>query len=66
MGFFPVILCGCPLEVGPYMNGSNIGGFMADEKIVESLRIGIEVEPEWHEGVYSMSGWTKELLGTSW
>ena len=63
MGFDKVILCGCPLNAGPYVGNHNLGGFMADENIVKDLRNGIEFDTDWHDGVYSMSGWSKGLLG---
>lgn len=63
MGFDPIILCGCPLVIGCYA-GYRPGGFMTRENIVADLRRGIEGEPEWHEGVVSMSGWTREFLGS--
>lgn len=64
MGFGPVILCGCPMETGPYAGNHNLGGFMHRDDVVENLRRGIERETEWHEGVCSMSGWTRGLLGS--
>ncbi|MCH8099693.1 MAG: hypothetical protein IIB74_04570 [Proteobacteria bacterium] len=63
MGCDQVILCGCPLAPGPYVGNHNLGGFMADENVVEDLRAGIEAEPEWFDGAFSMSGWTETILG---
>ena len=62
MGFDPVILAGCPLEVGSYA-GHKLGWSMTKPDVINGLRQGIEAEPEWHEGCYSMSGWTGEFLG---
>lgn len=62
MGFDPVILCGCPMEPGEYF-GHRPGMIMAKQEQHDFLRGFIEAEPEWHAGCYSMSGWTRELLG---
>lgn len=64
MGYAPVVLCGCPLDPGPYTNGGGIGGFMTDKQVVQDLRDGLARETPWHAGAYSMSGYTRELLGT--
>lgn len=64
MGFSPVILVGCPLTVGPYTNGSAMGGYMHVPNVVDDLLRGIEREREWHDGCFSMSGRTKDLLGS--
>jgi len=63
IGFSPVILCGCPLDPGPYVGHHNIGGFMHRDDVVAELRKGIEADVEWHEGVFSMSGFTRDLFG---
>ncbi|KKM16830.1 hypothetical protein LCGC14_1681900 [marine sediment metagenome] len=62
MGFAPVILCGAPLDPGGYAS-SPIAKLMRREDVIDSFRQEIENDVEWHEGVYSMSGWTSELLG---
>ena len=62
MGFDTVILCGCPLEIGNYVNHQP-GELMTHQSVIDDLRLGIERDVEWHNGVYSMSGWTGELLG---
>lgn len=62
MGFDPVILCGCPLVPGNYA-GDRPGQIMAKQKVIDGLRQGIEEDTIWHDGVTSMSGWTRELLG---
>ena len=64
VGYDPIILCGCPLDPGPYTNGGGIGGYMTDAKVVQDLRDGMAKETEWHNGAFSMSGWTKDLLGS--
>ena len=64
LGFSPVILCGCPMVAGPHVGG-NFGSFMHCEDVVEGFRRQIEADTEWHDGVCSMSGWTRELLGAS-
>ena len=63
IGFSPVVLCGCPIISGPYVGNHNIGGFMHRDDVVAELRKGIEADVEWHEGVFSMSGFTRDLLG---
>lgn len=62
MGFDPVVLCGCPLTPGPYV-GWRPGQLMARQNVHDDFYAQIEAEPEWHEGVYSMSGWTMEKFG---
>ena len=63
MGFDPVILCGTPLDPGGYASNP-IAKLMRREEVIENLRCEIEADTEWHEGVYSMSGFTKKLLGS--
>ena len=63
LGFELVILCGCPLVAGPHVGSLSFASFMHREDIVEEFRCQIEADSEWHEGVCSMSGWTRELLG---
>ena len=62
LGFSPVILCGCPLVPGCYA-GYRPGMVMATAEGVEPYRREIEADKEWHEGAFSMSGKTKEILG---
>lgn len=62
MGFNTVILCGCPLEIGNYISDKP-GLLMTRQDVIDGLRSSIERDVEWHNGVYSMSGWTRELLG---
>ena len=61
MGFAPVVLCGAPLERGGYADGS-IAKMMLDRRNLDTFRQQIEDEKEWHAGVISMSGWTKEFF----
>lgn len=63
MGFSKVILCGCPLEVGPHIGSASFASFMHRDDVVKDLQIGLEKETEWHKGAYSMSGWTRKVLG---
>jgi hypothetical protein len=62
MGFDPVILVGCPLTPGNYA-GDRIGMNMTREDIIAPYRAAIAADTDWHEGCFSMSGWTKELFG---
>lgn len=62
MGFYPVILCGAPLDPGGYAS-SPIAKLMRREDVINNFRREIESDVEWHEGVYSMSGWTRDFLG---
>jgi hypothetical protein len=63
IGYGPVILCGCPMVVGPYVGNHNLNGFMHREDIVAGFRDDIAKDLLWHAGCYSMSGWTRDLLG---
>lgn len=62
MGFEPVVMCGCPLVAGNYASHKP-GVLMAQDVVINRLRRQIEAEPEWHDGVSSMSGWTREFFG---
>lgn len=62
MGFGPVILCGMPLQRGGYQNGKMAKFFQNDEAIALYRKM-ILTDPDWHKGVFSMSGWTRELFG---
>lgn len=62
MGFDPVILCGCPLEPGPYA-GYRPGMAMTKMEVIEPYRLEIRSDTDWHDGCFSMSGWTKEFFG---
>lgn len=63
MGFDEVILCGSPMEVGPYTGNHNFGGLMHRQDVIERYRKEIEMDKDWHDGCLSMSGWTREFLG---
>lgn len=63
IGFDRVVLCGCPLEVGPYVGGHNIGGLMHRQDVVDDLFEQVRDDTQWHAGAYSMSGRTRDLLG---
>ena len=62
MGFETVILCGCPLVPGPYVD-YRLGGLMHRADVVDSYLLAIAADVDWHPGVYSMSGRTGELFG---
>ncbi len=62
MGFSPVVLCGCPLLPGNYA-GHRPGLLMTRQGVVDQLLSEIEADTDWHDGVYSPSGRTRELLG---
>lgn len=63
MGFDLVVLCGCPLEPGNY-TGYRPGQMMTRPDLVHKYAKIVEAEPEWHPGCLSMSGFTRELLGS--
>ncbi len=62
MGFDPVVLVGCPLVPGSYA-GHRPGKRMTKLAVVEGFCRSIASDTEWHEGAYSMSGRTAEILG---
>lgn len=62
MGFGPVILCGIPMEVGGYQNGK-IAKMMVKQDVIDHYRNMILEDAPWHAGAFSMSGWTRDLLG---
>lgn len=62
MGFYPVILVGCPLLPGNYAS-HRMGMNMTKPEIVRQYAAEIESDTDWHEGAYSMSGATREILG---
>ena len=62
MGFDPVILVGCPLVPGNYA-GHRPGQIMTRPEVIEPYRLEIESDKDWHEGAYSMSGATRDILG---
>ncbi len=63
LGFSKVILCGCPMIAGHHVGALGFGSFMHREDVVEVFRRDIEADIDWHEGAFSMSGWTRDLLG---
>ncbi len=63
VGFDSVVLCGCPLSTGPYVGNHNLGGLMHRVDVVDKLFGQVEADTAWHDGAYSMSGRTRELLG---
>ena len=62
LGFMPVVLCGAPLVPGNYA-GHKLGNFMARQVVVDDLLRDITADVDWHEGAFSMSGRTRDLLG---
>jgi len=62
MGFEKVVLVGAPLEVGGYGDGK-MSKLMQKGSVIEGYRDYIRGDTSWHEGVVSMSGWTKEFFG---
>lgn len=66
IGHAPIVLCGCPLVIGPYHGGAGgVGAFDRTEsaKGVEKLRALLLEDADWHPFVTSMSGWTQEVFG---
>jgi hypothetical protein len=62
LGFDTVVFVGCPLSPGNYA-GHRPGMIMTRDDIIEPYRKDIEADTEWHEGCYSMSGWTRKFFG---
>ncbi len=62
MGFDPVVLVGCPLVPGNYASHKP-GMIMTKSEVIDGYRRDIENDADWHEGCYSMSGWTAEFFG---
>ncbi len=62
LGFDEIILCGVPLAPGPYADGRMARDFNRP-RILERYRAGIAGDQAWHEGVASMSGWTRDFFG---
>lgn len=63
LGFSPVILCGAPLDPGGYAS-SPIAKLMRRQDVIDRFREEIKADIDWHENVFSMSGWTKEFLSS--
>lgn len=62
MGFDRVILCGVPLSIGGYYGGGVSKPFQ-DQRILDQYRREVMADTDFHKGVFSMSGWTKEVFG---
>ena len=62
MGFDLVVLCGMPLDKGGYSNGKMARDFQRPQ-LVEHYRQMILRDKDWHDGVCSMSGWTRDIFG---
>ena len=62
MGFHPVVLVGCPMMSGNYTN-HRPGLLMTKQSVVDELLRQIGTDKEWHDGCYSMSGRTRDILG---
>ncbi len=62
MGFTTVVLCGCPLLPGNY-TGHRPGFLMSKQEITDQYAAEIASDTDWHEGAFSMSGKTREILG---
>jgi hypothetical protein len=62
MGFDPVVFVGCPLTPGNYA-GDRPGMNMTRDDCIAPYRAAIAADTEWHQGVHSMSGWTREFFG---
>ena len=66
IGFEEVIVCGAPLECGPYLDGDNDpkeGWTTRTPVQLESYRKVWRYDKFMHPHVRSMSGWTMDLLG---
>lgn len=62
MGFDTVVLCGAPLVQGGYIGGK-ISTSFRQEGIVKKYKDAIMRDVDFHAGVHSMSGWTREVFG---
>lgn len=63
MGFDRVVLCGAPLECGGYFGGRQMAKHWRQPATVNHYRKQIEADTAFHAGAFSMSGWTRDLLG---
>jgi hypothetical protein len=64
LGFHEIILCGIPIETRRYADRTPARYWQsAKTNAVSQFRRAIEKDVAYHNGVYSMSGWTRELLG---
>ena len=61
LGFDTVVLCGAPLEPGVYASG--MAGKANTPAAMGRYRSEILRDTEYHSGVVSLSGWTREVFG---
>jgi hypothetical protein len=62
IGFQEFILCGMPLQRGPYSNMTMARDFK--HQVVRNIyRNYIRDDTQWHQGVSAMSGWTRKFFG---
>lgn len=61
MGFDLVVLCGIPLSKGGYVYGPSKP--FQDERVISRYRDYVLQDSDYHKGVISMSGWTREVFG---
>ena len=67
LGHSPIVLCGVPLEPGPYLTGDQ-GDTWTPAKLeshTHSVRSAILADQHLHKFVRSMSGWTQETFGAA-
>jgi hypothetical protein len=62
MGFDEVILCGVPISLGSY-EGGKLARDWQREATVKHYQAAVLRDTAYHEGVRSMSGWTREMFG---
>lgn len=64
LGFDEVIMCGIPVQPGPYADRRHAMYWQSKRtNAVEQFRKAIEDDKGSHAGVRSMSGWSRQLLG---
>lgn len=63
IGFSKVVLCGCPLLPGNY-TGYRPGMLMTNPDVVAQYAREIASDVNWLAGAFSMSGATREILGS--
>ncbi len=62
MGYEERILCGVPMEKGGHADGDMDGEIEREKWLAPHLR-SIERQTAFHEGTFSLSGFTRDLLG---
>lgn len=62
LGFDAVVLCGVPLTPGPYAY-DDVSKLNRRQGVMDHYRAAILADTDYHEGTYSMSGWTRETFG---